>query len=267
MFISAIKQLLVVLFIAYIGVPTIYTGAHASETCVWKTSDIMDPRIDVGAQKSLMRQMSAGLPHSAQASAMISAIKNGDLVAISLPPRKIVAERAARMTPKKYYWQLLAGRKSICLREPVGEKPMIVYREKLPPELIDMALRDAWAECSLPTPRNPCEYLPDRWAPKKECATGDWDVIYYKCMGCDVVVGEKVTELKNCPPMPPKQITCEEQVYADAEKCIESGKTHEVCDKEIQFGKRLRDCILKHGNIQRHDQCNRKASDESGCMF
>jgi hypothetical protein len=139
------------------------------EPCIWKTTDIMDHRIDIGAQRSLMRQMSEGPPESREASAMIGAVKEGTLAGILLPPRQAVAERAQRLEPPKNYGDLLSGRNSICLREPAGEPPMIVYRQNLEPEQIDEALHTAWAECDLPTPEPPCLYVVDAWAPRKEC--------------------------------------------------------------------------------------------------
>ncbi|SDP68692.1 hypothetical protein [Desulforhopalus singaporensis] len=152
-------------------------SGSADAACTWKTSDIMDPRIDIGAQKSLMRQMSAGPPRSISASAMIGAVKSGKLAGILLPPRQAVASRAARMTPKKGYWQLLSGRNSVCLHEPAGEPPMIVYKEKLSEAMIDIALADAWPQCGLPTPQRACNYVADRFSPppKPSDSSGEYD--------------------------------------------------------------------------------------------
>ncbi len=134
--------------------------------CEWRTSDIIDPRISIGAQTSLMRKMADGPPTSLSASAMIGAIKRGHLAGILLPPTQAVSDRGARMQPPRGHWDLIpAGQNSICLQEPAGESPMIVYRTELEPWAIDAALDDAWAQCGLQTPNPPCDYVVDRHRP------------------------------------------------------------------------------------------------------
>jgi hypothetical protein len=151
--------------VAYQDVPDV-PGGVPGEYCVWKTSDIIDARIDIGAQYSLMRKMGDGPPVSRDASAMIGAIKSGELAGILLPPRQAVSERGQRMSPPRGYWQLIpSGQDSICLKEPAGEPPMIVYREKMTPDRIDRALSDAWRQCGLATPDPPCDYIVDRFKP------------------------------------------------------------------------------------------------------
>lgn len=142
----------------------------AAATCVWKTSDIIDKRIDVSAQKSLMRQMSKGPPKSTHASAMLSAIKSGRLAGIYLPPRKAVSDRGKLLSPPKGYWQLIpSGKHSVCLRQPSNLPPMIVYRENLSAAQIDAALVSAWKTCGLPTPVPGCGYNVNLHPP--ECTT------------------------------------------------------------------------------------------------
>ena len=152
----------------------------AQSQCVWKTSDIIDPRIDFasvagdvhsrGAQYSLMRKMAAGPPTSNDASAMIGAIKSGALAGILLTPRRAVSQRGQRMRPPRGWWQLLpSGQISTCLKEPPGEPPMIIYRQKLSEGQVDHAISTAWAQCGLPTPVPPCDYVVDRHKPQVEC--------------------------------------------------------------------------------------------------
>ena len=86
--------------------------------CVWKTTDIIDARIDIGAQQALFHMMSPGPPDSKIASAMIGAVKDGTLAGILLPPRQAVAKRSARMEPPRGYRELLDGHSSVCLLEP-----------------------------------------------------------------------------------------------------------------------------------------------------
>jgi hypothetical protein len=186
-----------------------------SPSCVWKTTDIIDQRIDVGAQVSLMRQMGAGAPAAGPASAIIGAIKQGTLAGVLLPPRQAAAQRAQRMTPPRGYWQLIpAGRNSLCLKEPAGEPPMIVYRENLAPALIDAALREAWSECGLPTPDPACAFVVDAWKPPAAQCSSDtecrnkglgWTCSGGVCVDCETSkdcirneIGNVCTAQKQC---------------------------------------------------------------------
>lgn len=249
--------------------------APAYSACTWKTSDIMDQRIDIGAQKSLMRQMSAGLPHSRQASAMIGAIKSGELEAIYLPPRQAVALRANRMTPKKFYWQLLSSRNSVCLLMPAGEKPIIVYRQKLPGDLIDIALRDAWAKCGLQTPEQPCEYVADRWAMKK-CAqdseeANEWFKIYYTCLGCKEGRETKAgTAFYGCPHTV-EESSCLGKLTAELKKCVKElaskpkSAAYKECEVKMQWDKRSTECSRRYRDQAKHSYCKNKANAAINC--
>ena len=133
------------------------------DACVWRTSDIIDPRIDIGAQKSLMRKMSRGEPTSLDASAMIGAIKDETLAGILLPSRRPVSERAQRLG-RTAADLIPPGQRSTCVREPEGEAPLIVYRGGNA-DHVDAALSEAWSECGLPTPEPACDYIVDRRPP------------------------------------------------------------------------------------------------------
>ena len=161
--------------------------------CVWKTTDIIDARIDIGAQQALFHMMSSGPPDSKIASAMIGAVKDGTLAGILLPPRQAVAKRSARMEPARGYWALLDGHSSVCLLEPDGEPPMLVYREGMERDAIVDALEDAWPQCGLSTPDPPCGYSVDAWKPDSECDSDQacvdkglgWKCLDHRCVDCE----------------------------------------------------------------------------------
>lgn len=142
--------------------------------CVWHTSDIIDQRIDVSAQERLMAMMSRGGEERRDASAMIGAVKQGALSGILLAPRKAVSDRGQRMIPPKGWWELIPqGQLGICLQEPVGEPPIILYRDqngesKIDPSVIAHTLRATWGQCGLPTPDPACSYLVDLHKPPSE---------------------------------------------------------------------------------------------------
>jgi hypothetical protein len=139
-------------------------GAEPPQTtaCTWRTSDIIEKRIDVSAQVSLMRMMNRGGQDRRDASAMIGAVKSGAIEGMFRPGLMVTVARGQRMTPPRPYWELLQGQPSACLLEPGGEPPMIVYRDKMVDAQTDQALRAAWAQCGLPTPEPPCDYVVDR---------------------------------------------------------------------------------------------------------
>jgi hypothetical protein len=134
--------------------------------CTWRTSDIIDTHIDVSAQVSLMRMMNRGGADRRDASAMISAVKSGEIEGIFRPGLKVTVDRGQRMTPPRPYWELLQGQPSACLLEPAGDPPIIVYRDKMPDAQTDQALRAAWSQCGLPTPDPPCDYVVNLTKPK-----------------------------------------------------------------------------------------------------
>lgn len=147
--------------------------------CVWKTSDIIDQRIDISAQERLMHMMGRGGEERIDASAMIGAVKQGALAGILLAPRKAVSDRGQRMTPPKGWWDLIPqGQLGTCLLEPIGEPPMMLYRDKngetnIDPSVIDHTLRTIWGQCGLPTPDPACSYLVDLHKPPPESDSPD----------------------------------------------------------------------------------------------
>ena len=192
--------------------------------CEWKTSDIIDPRIEISAQQSLMRMMSHGGIDQRAASAMIGAIKNGTLAGIHAPflGRKASVDRAATIPPPgtRGYWTLLPkGEIGLCLKEPVGTPPMLLYREKnMHPSVIDHTLRTQWEQCGLFTPDPPCAYVVDLHKPELECS------IHQDCV--DKGLGNFCTPENTCEthfdddnidPPPPSPFRCTEQGQCNAD--------------------------------------------------
>ncbi len=159
--------------------PEIPPELVANPQCVWHTSDIMDQRIDVSAQKRLMSMMSRGGEERRDASAMIGAVKEETLAGILLGPRKAVSDRAKRLTPPQGWWQLIPqGELGTCWKEPKGESPMILYRDKIrtqnvDPSVLDHTLRTQWKQCGLPTPTPACSYLVDIVKPPPKPGTSE----------------------------------------------------------------------------------------------
>lgn len=140
--------------------------------CTIKTSDIIHPNIDIGAQLSLMRKMSGDFHSAQEASSIIRAVHDQRLAGVLLPPRKAVSDRGQRMTPKKGHWELIpSGKTSTCLLQPTGEPPMMLYRTDMSPPQIDEALTLAWLGCGLPNLPEPCDYVVDLHKPEVECKT------------------------------------------------------------------------------------------------
>jgi hypothetical protein len=130
---------------------TVALAAPAAAREEWRTEDILDERIGVAAQQSLMRVFGdPGSAAAADASAMLSALEDGGLGGILESDRELVAKRAVALG--KAYWTIFPeGADAICLLEPEGEKPLIAYKKQAaePPGRLDEALRKAWRECGI----------------------------------------------------------------------------------------------------------------------
>lgn len=119
----------------------------------WTTEDVIDQRIDVDAQYSLIRMFGAGLLPAVEASAMLSAIKDEQLGGIYQIDRKIPALRAREDLGTDWWKIIPSGVDAICWRQPPGKLPLIVYRKGVPayPERLDAALSSAWNQCRIPS--------------------------------------------------------------------------------------------------------------------
>jgi hypothetical protein len=158
--------------------------------CVIQTSDIIDSRIEngdtgdgnttLGAQESLMRLMQHGsVEERRAASSIIKAVKSEQLAGVHAPDmaRKATADRAAIVPPvgTKGYWNLLApGQVGMCLREPAGVPPMLLYRQKnMPPGAVEHTLVTNWAQCGLPTMATSCTFVVDLHKPPPQPGSTD----------------------------------------------------------------------------------------------
>jgi hypothetical protein len=116
----------------------------------WRTEDIIDGRIDENAQYALMRMMSRGdIAAHADASAILSAVKNEQLAGVYQADRGVPAKRA--QAAGIGWWQIVPrGFDAVCYTGKSG-LPMIVYRPGVGPirERLDPALRGAWTSCGL----------------------------------------------------------------------------------------------------------------------
>lgn len=140
----------------------------------WTTQNVIDARIDVEAQTSLIRMFESGADAAVTASVILSAVKAGHLAGIYQQDQRAPALRAQKVG--KGWWQLFdgtpSGRLAICWKEPPGSAPMMVLRRgvKSGRDTLDPALRDAWEQCGLPTaaPRPYVRTLPPRPGPAGE---------------------------------------------------------------------------------------------------
>lgn len=125
----------------------------------WTTEDIIDNRIDVDAQYALMRMMSPrDFSQHFAGSAILSAVKSGELGGIYQADRGVPAQRAQKAGGS--WWTIVPkGFDATCYKAGTGA-PIIVYRPGIggSRERLDPALRSAWESCGIP----PAEPLPYR---------------------------------------------------------------------------------------------------------
>ncbi len=153
--------------------PTPIQPTPPGKSCAIRTSDIVGSmKIDIGdndsqgtsAKQALLRMLSRGdLQTRREASGMVKATESGALAGIFQASKGPVADRGKRMTPQRGWWTFIPqGQLGMCLKEPAGEPPMIIYRNKdMHPSVLDDTLKKAWRQCGLPTPDPPCEYIRD----------------------------------------------------------------------------------------------------------
>jgi hypothetical protein len=132
----------------------IFTAESIAQTAqtppAWTTQDVIDPRIDVSAQYGLMRMFTEDPVAAAAASAMLSAVKTGQLAGIYQPDQQVPALRAQSLG--KGWWQLLpGGAVAVCITGPEGKPPLIVFSKEAKSQsyLLDPALRSAWSACGI----------------------------------------------------------------------------------------------------------------------
>lgn len=212
--------------------------------CFVKTTDIVhSQKIDIGnndsqttsAKQSLFRMMIHGdVETRREASSMIKATESGALAGIFQRNKGPVALRGQRMTPPKGWWELIPqGQPGICLKEPAGEAPMIIYREQeMSPPVLDDMLRNAWRQCGLPNLPFPCVYQKDLGNKPQDTACQDQAEEAFRQgeQQCDSLFGDK----KAC-----------QNAF---QKCLgETGGQVTSCQQRVS-------CILSP-DIQKHNAC------------
>lgn len=139
----------------------------------WKTTDIIDNRIDVHAQWALMHMFGRGGAMAADASAILSAVKSGRLEGVYLPDEGVPALRARKAGSN--WWQMIPpGRRSTCYKQPPNRPPLIVFSKAIKDnrDLTAEALSSAWHECGIPADPTRCYTTNLQKPPKKaECET------------------------------------------------------------------------------------------------
>lgn len=226
--------------------------------CHVKTSEIVQSmKIDIGnndsqttsAKQSLLRMMSQGDEETRRiASSMIKATENGTLAGIFQRNKGPVAMRGQRMTPPKGWWELIPqGQMGLCLKEPAGEAPMIIYRNQdMPIAMLDSTLKNAWQQCGLPDLPFPCVYVKDMGnKPQANACLAQAEKAYRQGeQQCDEQFGSKkacVNAYQECLATVKIAKSCEERV-----PCIVSGdiQQHDVCMQpfEAQYHEAIAGC-------------------------
>jgi len=111
-------------------------------------TDVIDPRIDVFAQRALLRMLKGDLATRTDATDMICAVKTGELAGIYKEDQRAPALRARKMN--KGWWQLIPkGEDAVLFLDPgrpIEGPPMIVFRDGVRslPARLDPAVQRAW---------------------------------------------------------------------------------------------------------------------------
>jgi hypothetical protein len=111
-------------------------------------TDVIDARIDVGAQRALLRMFKADVAARIDATGMLTAVKSGQLAGIFGDDLLASVKLAGRLNTQR--WLLVPkGEDATLVVDPAGP-PAIVFRGDTPdirsiPSRIDSALRRAWA--------------------------------------------------------------------------------------------------------------------------
>lgn len=119
---------------------------------------VVDPRIDVFAQRALLRMFGGPMDAQSDASQMLAAIKAGTLAGIYKEDEQVPAKVARRLGTG--WWQLIpSGQDAAYIEDPAGS-PIIVFRDgvRSNKDLLDPALRRAWA--AFKAKQTPPEPLP-----------------------------------------------------------------------------------------------------------
>ncbi len=173
--------------------------APAQEPEPWTTTDIIDARIDVSAQYSLMRMFGGNVFEQFTASQILSAVKDGRIGGIYIANQQVPALRA-RAAGGNYWTMIPQGLSSVCYDQPAGKPPIIVMREGIAktPAVVDDAIADAFWFCNVGEvePRGYAANLPPKQPRTKqgcEDAKGTGDIVVTVRRGGKAVAGHTVT--------------------------------------------------------------------------
>jgi hypothetical protein len=143
---------------AAVGCAAVLAFASFADAQEWTTQDVLDNRIDVDAQYALMRMMTPrDYTHHMAGSAILSAVKDGDIGGVYQADRGVPAQRARSVGGD--WWTIVPkGLDATCYKAGAGA-PIIVYRKGIggTQERLDPALRSAWESCGIP-PAEPRPY-------------------------------------------------------------------------------------------------------------
>lgn len=122
----------------------------------WSANDVIDPRIDVAAQRVLIASLSADGERGAASAGLVSAVKSGELGGIYQEDQAVPARLA--QSRGIGWWQLIpAGRDHILVASPgETEPPIAAFRRALAqsPERLVVALTSLWVELGAPRGSN-----------------------------------------------------------------------------------------------------------------
>lgn len=108
--------------------------------------EVINDRIDVFAQRAIVRLSKGTFEQREMSRFLFKGVKYGALGGIYKVDTQVPVLRAQKLG--KTWWTLLEGRPARCLKEPAGEKPIIVFsNKKFQPGALDAALITAFHEC------------------------------------------------------------------------------------------------------------------------
>lgn len=220
----------------------------------WRTEDVIDERIEWHAQSALMTMFGRDGEDAAAASAILCAVKRGQLDGIYRHTMQVPSMRAQKAGT--FSWKLFSSNeKSVCFDQPVGSVPIIVFRDSIAKNkeaLID-ALRGAWSTCQIGSTVPRCYVATIQ---KKTCNWDKFNEIYWPCIR----------------PLPPQLSTCLNTVMTEYQICKKKetaakgpGKYYDLCEKKNNINARINECFDKFEDKEKKKICEDKSNDIAGC--
>jgi hypothetical protein len=116
----------------------------------WTTEDVLQSEIDHHAQSAMFRMFARGDGAAADASAMLCAVRNGQLEGIYLPDQGVPALRA-RDAGSSWWLMIPEGELATCFKEPTSRPPLIAFKKQIKDDrdTVSNALSSAWRSCNL----------------------------------------------------------------------------------------------------------------------